>query len=195
MQTKNLFLTALAAANGMAALAANTSKPNVVIIYMDDLGYGDIEANGMTGIPMPHLNLLASQGIRFTNFEVSQPISTASRCSLLTGCYANRLGMGGVLLIGDRYALNPQEETIAKLLKDNGYYTGMFGKWHLGNQPPYFPTSYGFDEFVGLPYSHDMWNVDYHGNTKPADTKPGASQVPTLRIYNGNAPVDSIMNL
>lgn len=170
-------------------------KPNIVIIYMDDMGFGDIETYGMNGVPTPNLNKFASQGIRFTNFEAAQPISTASRAALLTGCYPNRVGMGGVLLWGDRYALNPKEETLAKLLKDNGYYTGAFGKWHLGNQPPYFPTSYGFDEFVGIPYSHDMWPIDYDGYTRITDPKIRKSHNPTLKIYKGFTPIDSIVNI
>src|SRR5689334_17701330 len=121
-------------------LAQETNKtgvhPNVIIINMDDMGYGDTEPYGMTGIPTPNFNRLAKQGTRFTHFNAGQPICTASRAALLTGCYPNRLGMSGVLLPKDNYALNPQEETIASLLKKAGYYTGMFGKWHLGNKAP-----------------------------------------------------------
>ncbi len=101
--------------------------------------------------------------MRLTNFNAAQAVCTASRAALLTGCYPNRLSISGALLPQFKFALNPDEETIASLLKRNGYATTIFGKWHLGNKPPYFPSSYGFDNFYGLPYSHDMWPMDYQG--------------------------------
>src|SRR6202012_5971036 len=143
---------------------AQRKQPNVVIIMMDDMGYGDTEPYGMTGISTPNFNLLTRQSTRFTHYNVAQPICTASRAALLTGCYSNRVGMTGALLPGSKNALNPNEETIASVLKQAGYTTGMFGKWHLGNKSPYWPTHYGFDTFFGIPYSHDIWNRDKDGN-------------------------------
>lgn len=161
------------------------SRPNIILINMDDMGYGDTEPYGMTGIATPNFNRLAKEGMRFTHFDVAQAVCTASRTALLTGCYPNRLGMAGALAPWAKVALNPQEETIASLLKKNGYKTAMLGKWHLGSQPPYFPTHYGFDSFYGLPYSHDMWPVDYNG--KPVtDTGNRLGKYPPLPIIDGD---------
>lgn len=149
------------------------------------MGYGDTEPYGMTGIATPNFNRLAKEGMRFTHFDVAQAVCSASRTALLTGCYPNRLGMAGALSPWAKVALNPQEETIASLLKKNGYKTAMLGKWHLGSQPPYFPTHYGFDSFYGIPYSHDMWPVDYDG--KPVtDTSNRLSKYPPLPIIHGD---------
>jgi arylsulfatase A-like enzyme len=166
-------------------------KPNVIIILMDDMGYGDTEPYGMTGIPTPHFNQLARQGTRFTHFNAGQPICTASRAALLTGCYPNRVGMSGALLPGSKIALNPQETTLAAILKQAGYQTAMLGKWHLGNKAPYFPIHYGFDSFFGLPYSHDIWPRDHKGNkiTDPKDTR---YTWPELPLLDGDRVVDSI---
>ena len=177
-----------------AAFSQNKSKPNVIIVYMDDMGYGDIEPFGMTSLSTPNFNRLASEGLRFTNFNVAQAVCTASRAALLTGCYPNRVGMTGALLPGSKIALNPKEQTIASLLKNNGYVTGMLGKWHLGNRPPYFPLLYGFDSFYGLPYSHDMWPVDYQGNAI-TDTTNIRIKWPTLPIIEGNEKIGTINNL
>jgi len=158
------------------------------------MGYGDIEPYGMTGIPTPNFNRVAKEGTRFTHFSAGQPICTASRAALLTGCYPNRIGMTGALLPESKEALNPQEETIASLLKKTGYTTGMLGKWHLGNRPPFFPLHYGFDSFYGLPYSHDIWPVDYSG--KPiTDAKNMRGSWPYLPIYQGDTKIDSILSL
>ena len=171
------------------------AHPNVIIINMDDMGYGDTEPFGMTGISTPHFNRLAKEGTRFTHFNTAQPICTASRAALLTGCYPNRLGLSGVLLPKDHYALNPGEETIASVLKKSDYHTAMFGKWHLGNKAPYFPIHYGFEIFSGLPYSHDIWPVNWDGYT-PA-TGPGnrKADYPPLPLLEGDRPVDTIRNL
>ncbi len=142
-----LFLSAITSL-GIAQSKDSNSKPNIIIINMDDMGYGDTEPYGMTGVNTPHFNQIAEEGMRLTNFNAGQAICTASRAALLTGCYPNRIGMSGVLLPGAKHALNPNEETIASLLKKNGYKTANYGKWHLGNVLPYWPTNYGFDEFL-----------------------------------------------
>ena len=118
---------------------------------MDDMGYGDLECYGGFPYHTPNINKLANEGMRFTNFYVSQAICSASRSSFLTGCYPNRIGINGALSPDAEIALNPEEETIAELLKANGYKTGMVGKWHLGQKVPYLPLNHGFDEFFGLP--------------------------------------------
>lgn len=173
---------------------ANAQKPNVIIIFFDDMGYGDTEPYGMTGIPTPNFNLLAKEGTRFTHFNAAQAVCTTSRAALLTGTYPNRLGLAGALLPGSKEALNPDEATIASLLKRSGYSTAMFGKWHLGNRPPYFPLNYGFDQFYGIPYSHDIWPIDYHGK-RIVDPENRRGGWPNLPIYEGNVKVDSILNL
>ncbi len=164
-------------------------RPNVIIINMDDMGYGDTEPYGATGYSTPNFNKLAKEGMRFTHFYAAQAVCSPSRAALLTGCYPNRIGMsGGALMPWSTNALNPKEETIASLLKKAGYATAMFGKWHLGSVAPYLPLHYGFDEFYGIPYSHDMWPVDYDG--KPiTDTSIWRSKYPPLPLYDGDKQV------
>ncbi|MGZ3754087.1 MAG: sulfatase family protein [Mucilaginibacter sp.] len=160
------------------------AHPNVIIINMDDMGYGDTEPYGMTGIATPNFNKAAQQGMRFTHFNVAQAVCSPSRAALLTGCYPNRIGVANALMPWSKIALNTSEETIASLLKSIGYKTAMLGKWHLGAKPPFMPIHYGFDSFYGIPYSHDIWPVDYDGT--PA--KPGSQQskYPPLPIYDGD---------
>jgi arylsulfatase len=182
------FLVFLLAAVNCLAQSKQISKPNVILVNIDDMGYGDTEPYGMTGISTPNFNRLAKEGMRLTNFDAAQAVCTASRAALLTGCYPNRLGMAGALAPWAKIALNPQEETIAALLKKHGYKTAMLGKWHLGSKPPYFPTHYGFDSFYGIPYSHDMWPVDYDG--KPVtDTSNRLAKYPPLPIIEGDSVV------
>jgi len=159
---------------------------------MDDMGYADTEPYGMTGIPTPNFNKVAAQGTRFTHFNAGQAVCTASRASLLTGAYPNRIGMAGVLLPGDKRALNPKEKTIAMMLKDAGYDTAMLGKWHLGNTAPYLPIHYGFDSFYGIPYSHDIWPIT-HDSIRVTDKKDIRYDWPAVPVYQGDKVVDSII--
>lgn len=133
------------------------SRPNVVLVYLDDMGFGDISRNGAQGYLTPNFDKMAHDGIYFSQFYSPQAVCTASRAGLLTGCYPNRLGFSGALDHTARIGLNSEEETIAELLKVEGYSTAAFGKWHLGHLPEFLPTKHGFDEFYGIPYSHDMW--------------------------------------
>ena len=142
------------------------SKPNIVFIFADDMGYSDIEPFGSTISKTPNLNRLADEGLKLTDFYVSAIACSPSRSALLTGSYANRIGMDGrVCFPNEPKALNPDEITIAEMLHDAGYSTGCFGKWHVGHEPGYMPLDQGFDEYVGIPYSNDMWtgkpNTDY----------------------------------
>ena len=132
------------------------SKPNFVIILTDDQGYGDLGCYGSKHVNTPRIDQMAAEGARLTSFYVAAPYCTPSRAALLTGCYPKRIGMGGLCLAADPKGLNPKELTIAEVMKKAGYKTGMFGKWHLGDQPEFLPTRHGFDEFFGLPYSHDI---------------------------------------
>lgn len=170
-------------------------KPNIILINMDDMGYGDTEPYGSTGYATPNFNRLAKEGMRFTHFYAAQAVCSPSRAALLTGCYPNRIGMsGGALMPWSTKALNPNEETIATLLKKAGYSTAMFGKWHLGATAPHLPLHYGFDQFYGIPYSHDMWPIDYEG--KPiTDTANWRMKFPPLPVYDGDKQVDTILTL
>ena len=182
MNHKKIAAIALLAFLLFVSFTQRKDKPNIIIIYFDDMGYGDTEPFGMTGIHTPNFNRLAAEGIRFTNYNTVQAVCTASRAALLTGAYTNRVGMSGALGPKAPIALNRDEETIASLLKKNGYVTGMLGKWHLGSEAPYFPLSYGFDSFYGTPYSHDYWDVDYDG-TQVTDKKDYRS------LWAGGIPV------
>lgn len=160
-----IFLFSFFCATGFAQ--KKPTKPNVIIVFMDDMGYGDLECYGATGYRTPNLNRLATNGIRFTNFHTPQATCTASRAALLTGTYPNRMNMYGAFSPNAGVGLHPNEVTLAEMLKTVGYTTAMIGKWHLGNEPEFLPTKQGFDEYLGLPYSNDMWPVDYDGTPVP----------------------------
>ncbi len=141
----------------VASFAAAAPLPNVVLIFCDDLAYADIGSFGAKGYRTPNLDRLARQGMRLTDFYVAQPVCSASRAALLTGCYPNRVGIKGALGPQAKIGLHSNEVTIAEMLKARGYATGIFGKWHLGHRAEFLPPNHGFDEYFGLPYSNDMW--------------------------------------
>jgi arylsulfatase A len=149
--------TAIATLLFTSTLVAADRPPNVVIIYADDLGYGDIGCFGNKSIRTPNIDSLATDGIRFTDFYVAQAVCSASRTALLTGCYPNRLGILGALNPSSRNGIHDREATLAQVLKAKGYSTAIYGKWHLGHHPQFLPTRHGFDDYFGLPYSNDMW--------------------------------------
>tara|TARA_R110002074_G_scaffold134789_2_gene279124 strand:- start:40 stop:1467 length:1428 start_codon:yes stop_codon:yes gene_type:complete len=134
--------------------------PNVILIFTDDQGYQDVGTFGSPNIETPHLDQMAKDGIKLTSFYSAQPICSASRAGILTGCYPNRIGIHNALGPGSPIGINASEVTIAEMLKNIGYKTAIFGKWHLGDSPKFLPTRHGFDEFFGIPYSNDMW--PYH---------------------------------
>jgi arylsulfatase A len=149
---RRAFLQTLA----VAPLAgAAPQRPNVVIIYADDLGYGDLHVYG-SNLSTPNIDRLASEGVRFTNWTSANPVCSPSRASLLTGRYPTRVGVPRVLNPLDKEGLNRDEQTLADLLKARGYRTQCVGKWHLGVTPDYLPTRRGFDHYLGIPYSNDM---------------------------------------
>jgi arylsulfatase A-like enzyme len=157
-------------------------KPNFVIIFTDDQGYNDLGCFGGTHVKTPIIDKMASEGAKLTSFYVAAPLCTPSRAALMTGSYPKRVGMAkGVLLAADSKGLNPNEITIAELLKSVGYNTGMFGKWHLGDQPEFLPTKQGFDEFFGIPYSHDIH--PFHQNQKKFN-------FPSLPLLEGETVVE-----
>ncbi|MBY0507930.1 MAG: sulfatase [Bryobacteraceae bacterium] len=143
------------AVTASAPLAAAPAPPNVVLIYCDDLGYGDLGCYG-SAIPTPNLDRLAAEGVRFTHFYSANPVCSPSRAALLTGRYPTRVGVSRVFFPADKVGLARDEQTLADLLKARGYATMCVGKWHLGHLPEYLPTSRGFDEYFGIPYSNDM---------------------------------------
>jgi arylsulfatase A len=138
------------------ALPLAAAPPNVIIIMADDQGYEDLGCFGSPKIKTPHIDRMAKEGMRFTDFYSGASVCTPSRAALLTGSYASRAGNLRVLFPRDSAGLNPSEITIAELLKSKGYATACIGKWHLGHHKQFLPTSQGFDSYYGVPYSNDM---------------------------------------
>jgi len=157
-------------------------QPDFIVIFIDDMGYGDIGPFGSEINKTPHLDRMAGEGLTLTSFYVPAPVCTPSRAGLMTGCYPKRVGLAvgswhAVLFPGDPHGLNPDEITIAETLKEAGYATGCFGKWRLGDQPEFLPTRHGFDQYFGIPYSNDMWpHHSYAGHYKN-----GCCPLPVLR--------------
>ncbi|NBB28074.1 sulfatase [Cellulophaga sp. BC115SP] len=168
--------------------------PNIVLIFMDDLGYGDIGANGATNYQTPNIDKMASEGIRFTNFLAAQAVCSASRAALLTGCYPNRIGFSGALAPTSTIGINANETTLAEVLKEKGYKTAIYGKWHLGHQKQFLPLQHGFDEYFGLPYSNDMWPIDYDGSPAP-EGHFKKKAYPTLPLIQNNERIEDITTL
>jgi arylsulfatase A-like enzyme len=142
-------------------LRSATDRPNIILINCDDLGYGDLGCYGSDRNKTPALDRMAAEGMRFTDFYMGAPVCSPSRGALMTGCYPRRIGFATfdgrwVLFPGQGVGLNPDEITIANLLKDQGYATKHVGKWHCGDQPEFMPTRFGFDSYYGLPFSNDM---------------------------------------
>ncbi|GIW80020.1 MAG: arylsulfatase [Gemmatales bacterium] len=149
-------LVSLAVGSLLSPAEAAPQKPNVILIFTDDQGYGDVGCYGAKGFKTPNLDRLAADGVRFTDFYVNCPVCSGSRTALLTGCHYQRLSMQPVLFPNSKYGLHPDEVTIAEVLKQQGYATACIGKWHLGHMPPCLPTMQGFDYYFGIPYSNDM---------------------------------------
>ena len=147
--------------------------PNIIVMLMDNLGYGDLGCYGSRQHRTLHIDQLAREGVRFTSFYSTSGVCTPSRASLMTGCYPRRVNMhvsgsgSCVLFPTDHKGLNPSEKTIAGLLREQGYATACVGKWHLGDQDPFLPTQHGFDRFFGCPYSEDMVPSDAHPDRPP----------------------------
>ncbi len=155
--------------------AAASRPPNVVIILADDMGYADLGCFGAERIKTPNIDRMAAEGMKFTSFHVAQAVCSASRAALMTGCYANRVGMQGALNHTSKEGIHPDELLLPEMCKAVGYDTGAFGKWHLGTDPMFNPLHNGFDEFLGIPYSND--NSKYHPSLAP--------EMPPLPLYDG----------
>ncbi len=163
----------LAAFSALRAAGAPTSlaRPNIVILFIDDMGYGDIGPFGATKQKTPNLDRMAREGMKLTSFYAA-PVCSVSRAQLLTGCYGVRVSVPGVYPPGSKNGLNPAEFTIAERLKERGYATMCIGKWHVGDQPEFLPTRQGFDHYLGIPYSNDMQRTS---------TQTGGRVVPLVR--------------
>ena len=148
----------LPAAALLSIFTAEAQKqPNIIVILMDDMGYGDIGTQGAIGYETPNLDKMGNEGMRFTRFYSVQAVSGASRAGLLTGCYPNRIGFSGAPGPDAVTEINENESTMAEVLKQKGYACAAYGKWHLGHHTKFLPTHNGFDEYYGIPYSNDMW--------------------------------------
>jgi arylsulfatase A-like enzyme len=150
-------LLAAVSAGSYAESAEDSPLPNVIIIYIDDMGYADIGPFGAQGYTTPNLDRMAREGRIFTDFYVAQAVCSASRAALMTGCYNTRVGIQGALAHRADFGISDQEMTLAEVVKQKGYATACYGKWHLGHHPKFLPANHGFDEYLGLPYSNDMW--------------------------------------
>lgn len=175
-------LTAL----GLHAAPTRANTPNLVIIFCDDLGYADIGCFGAKGYTTPNLDRMAKEGIRFTRFYDAQPVCSASRSALMTGCYPSRVGIQGALGPNSRIGLNSNEVTLAEIVKQRGYATAIFGKWHLGREPQFLPIHQGFDEYFGLPYSNDMWPWHPDFVNKPLEERKRRPGYPDLPMIEGD---------
>jgi arylsulfatase A-like enzyme len=180
---------------GIGSPKDKPQNPNIILIFMDDMGYGDLSCYGATQYKTPNLDKLASQGIRFTNFVSAQAVCSASRAGIMTGCYPNRVGISGALFPDAKIGLNPSEETIAEVLKKQDYKTAAIGKWHLGHLREFLPLQQGFDEYLGLPYSNDMWPVNYDGTIITAEKNNRKFNFPPLPLIDGNEKIREIKTL
>ena len=146
--------------------ASAAEKPNLIVIFCDNLGYGDVACFGPAKHRTPNLDRMADEGLKLTSFYATSGVCTPSRASLMTGCYPRRVGLhvnsqGGVVLFPkDKKGISDREITIAQVLRQAGYATTIVGKWHLGDQPPFLPTRHGFDSYFGIPYSDDMTETE-----------------------------------
>lgn len=188
-----LLFAALPAVSSRAWSAETKSDrpPNIVIIFTDDQGYADIGCFGAEGFETPNLDRMAAEGRKFTNFHVAQPVCSASRAALLTGCYPNRLGIHGALGPNSRIGIADTETTMAEMLKARGYATCAVGKWHLGDHPRFLPPQHGFDEYLGIPYSNDMWPLHPDLRKLPPDVAKRRGGYPPLPLIEGDRITDA----
>lgn len=170
------------------ARTEQTQAPNIVIFFTDDMGYADLSSYDSTICTTPNLDKLAKSGMRFTSFYVSEAVCSASRSSLLTGCYAQRISIRGALGPGSKHGLHHNETTIAEVVKPLGYATAAFGKWHLGHLPHALPNRHGFDGYFGLPYSNDMWPYHYGDQDRGLI---GTPNWPPLPVIDGTETIET----
>lgn len=164
----------------LACGSSFSASPNVVFIVADDMGYADLGVQGARGFKTPHLDRLAAEGTRFTQFYVAQAVCTASRAALLTGCYPNRLGMHGAYNHTSRDGVAAEEWLLPEMFQERGYATAGMGKWHLGTRPKFHPLRHGFQEWLGIPYSND--NSKFHPSL--------SAEMPPLPLYEGEKVIE-----
>ena len=169
---------------------SNASSPNVVIIFIDDMGYADIGPFGAKDYPTPNLDRMAARGRRFTDFVVSTAVCSASRAALMTGCYHQRVGIQGALGPQSEIGISDGELTLGEMFKSRGYATACFGKWHLGHHPRFLPTSHGFDTYFGIPYSNDMWPLHPENVAKLKRNPDAKSSWPPLPLLQSSTAGD-----
>lgn len=170
--------------------ALTADLPNVIVIYIDDMGYADIGPFGAKAYPTPNLDRMAREGRRFTDFHVSSAVCSASRAALMTGCYHERVGFSGALSPAAKIGLSADEVTIAEICKQKNFATACFGKWHLGHHPRFLPTNHGFDTYYGLPYSNDMWPNHPEEVAKVKAGKQKRANYPLLPMVENTRIVD-----
>lgn len=178
-------LAYLSSAPFKAAYSAEKNRPpNIVIIFIDDMGYADIGPFGAKTYKTPNLDKMAAEGRTFTDFYVTQAVCSASRAGLMTGCYNVRVGIQGALGPNSKIGINAEEMTLGELCKQKGYATACYGKWHLGDKQQFLPLQNGFDDYFGLPYSNDMW--PYHPGVRHLSEEERLKRWPHLPLYSGN---------
>jgi len=161
------------------------SRPNIVLILADDLGYADLGCFGSDRIKTPHIDRMAAEGMRFTDFYATAPICTPTRASLMTGSYPSRVGLGTPLHTPDTIGLHEDEITLAELFKTQGYATACIGKWHLGHHPEFYPTRHGFDDYYGTPLGHCFMTETLRKKGKYSDLfLSGEKRIPFPSIEN-----------
>lgn len=190
-QSRRVFMKTAAAASaatafwGLTSCTGGKKPPNFVLIFCDDLGYGDLGSFGHPSIRTPNLDRMAAEGQRWTSFYAAAPVCTPSRAALMTGRYPVRNGMcsdkRGVLFPDSAGGLPEEEITVARVLKSKGYATACVGKWHLGHLPQYLPTSHGFDSYFGIPYSNDMDKIQSLSKEEQMDPEVKYYDVPLMR--------------
>ena len=180
----HVFLLSLIGLLSFSLSAQSDSKPNIVVIFMDDMAYADIGPFGAKAYPTPHLDRMAKEGRKFTDFYVTQAVCSASRAGLLTGCYNVRVGILGALGPKATHGINSSEVTLAEICKQKGYATACYGKWHLGHHKKFLPMQHGFDDYFGLPYSNDMW--PYHPGVMHLPMEQRLKKWPHLPLIEGN---------
>jgi len=157
MKKMNVLVSSVLLTGPFMITAHAAEKPNVILIFNDDMGYQDLGCYGSPKNKTPRIDQLAKEGVRLTDFYACSSVSSASRAALLTSCYPQRVGVMGVISAGSNSGLSPEHVTIAEMLKSVGYATAAVGKWHLGDMQKYLPTNQGFDSYYGIPYSNDMF--------------------------------------
>ncbi len=168
---------------------ANDDLPNVVVIFIDDMGYADIGPFGAKNYKTPNLDQMAKEGRCFTDFLVSSAVCSASRAALLTGCYHERVGIRGAFGPGSKQGIHENEMTLAELFKQKDYATAIYGKWHLGHHPKFLPMQHGFDDYFGLPYSNDMW--PYHPGVRHLPMEERVKRWPHLPLIEKNKVINN----